>query len=407
MVRGVRDRRSVWLLVETSNRHGRDIISGVVDFARHRPSWTVHLSEHGRNSFGSEWLGKCVQGQVDGVIARGETFPLAEKIRRLGVPVVNISSVDMLPELVSLAADIDGIARLAADHLLECGFVHFGFCGDGRYPWSASRGDSFASYVQKAGYEVSTFVVHSDRRRHRRGEWSDMADWLAQLPKPAGVMVCYDILGRQVLDVCRDSGLRVPDEVAVIGVNNDELFCELSDPPLSSVIPDGRGLGYEAASLLEEIMNGGRFTPGIRTVPPLGVAVRRSTDVLAIEDEAVAGALRFIREHAHENILVDDVAEVSNLSRSTLERRFRRRLHCTVHDRIQKVRIERVQSLLLTTDLPLKSIAFQTGFERPEYLTVAFKRLVGICPSEYRRRRRLQGESPAGNGRDDRGSRRD
>jgi LacI family transcriptional regulator len=198
-------------------------------------------------------------------------------------------------------------------------------------------------------------------------------------------MACNDIRGQQVLTACRAIGVAVPDEVAVLGVDNDEVLCDLADPPLSSIIPDTRRIGYEAAACLDRMMCG-EPPPGPTTViPPLGVVTRRSTDVLAVDDRALAHAARFIRERACEGITVQDILDGIPLSRSVFERRFLKTFGRTPKAEIVRTQLRRVMQLLAETDLPLKQIADRTGFEHPEYMSAAFKKRTGLTPGVYRR----------------------
>ncbi|HEY1108871.1 MAG TPA: substrate-binding domain-containing protein, partial [Opitutaceae bacterium] len=208
--------------------------------------------------------------------------------------------------------------------------------------------------------------------------------WVDALPKPVGIMAAYDIRGQQVLDACRSASLAVPSDVAVIGVDNDALLCDLASPPLTSVIPNAHRAGYEAAALLEKLMAGRKVPATAHLIPPLGVAARQSTDVLAVDDRDVARAVQFIREHACEGINVSDLLRTVPLSRRVLEQRFQKLLGRTPREEILHVRLARVRQLLGETDLPLYLIAERTGFEHVEYLSVVFKRETGQTPSEYR-----------------------
>ncbi|HZQ48375.1 MAG TPA: substrate-binding domain-containing protein, partial [Verrucomicrobiae bacterium] len=212
----------------------------------------------------------------------------------------------------------------------------------------------------------------------------EIAAWLRKLPKPVAVMACYDIRGQQVLDACRNAGLAVPDEVAVIGVDNDALLCDLSSPPLSSVIPNTQRTGYEAAALLDQMMSGRQVAPQAHFISPLGVATRQSTDTLAIEDQNIARSVRYIREHACEQINIEDVLKVVPLSRRLFESRFKKLLGHTPHEEIIRVRMNRVKEMLTETELPLADIAERTGFEHVEYLSAAFKKREGLPPNRYR-----------------------
>jgi LacI family transcriptional regulator len=216
-----------------------------------------------------------------------------------------------------------------------------------------------------------------------------LESWLVSLPKPVGVMACNDMLGFQVLDGGRSAGLKVPEDVAVIGVDDDTLLCGLCDSPLSSVIPNAEYLGYEAAALLDLLMEGGRAGFKERLVPPLGIATRLSTDVLAVEDTAFSFAKRFIHEHACHGITVEDVLQGVPLSRMSLERRFRKHLGRTPHAEIRAVQIARAKQLLTETEHPIHRIARLVGFDHPEYFNVLFKREVGLPPGRYRQQARV------------------
>jgi len=212
-----------------------------------------------------------------------------------------------------------------------------------------------------------------------------MANWLARLPKPIGIMACYDIRAQQLLDLCRELDIAVPEQVAVIGVDNDRLLCDLASPPLSSVIPNAHRSGYEAASLLDSLMQGVNVPAVAHLIKPLGVEARQSTNILAIDDPDVAKALRFIREHANEGINVSDVLRNVPISRRVLEHRFRQCLGRSPHEEILRLKVQRIRQLLQESDLSLQEIALQTGFEHVEYLSTVFKRETGSSPRAFRK----------------------
>lgn len=375
--------RRVALLVETSNSYARGLLRGVVDYAREHGRWSVYLGEHSRGDQPPPWLGRW---DGDGIIARIENPRIARAVARCGRPAVDVSAARLLPKLPWVETDDRAIATMAADHLLGCGLRDFGYCGDDRFNWSKGRQDFFSLYLRQKGYACA--VYHRSSAAGASADWEqeedDLAEWLAGLPKPAGVMACYDIRGRQVLDACRRAGISVPDQVAVVGVDNDELLCDLSDPPLSSVRPDSRRTGYRAAELLDRLMGGRPVARLDHPTPPLGVVTRQSTNVLAADDRDVAEALRFIRDHACRGISVKDVLQRVPLSRRALESRFTRAVGRTPHAEIERVRMEAVKQLLLETDLSVAEIARRTGFRHQEYLSAAFRRYAGLPPSGYR-----------------------
>jgi LacI family transcriptional regulator len=370
----------VAILIETSNAYARGLLQGVVHYIREHRPWSFHLMEQGRGDDPPPWLAGW---KGDGIIARIETPRIARAVVRTGLPAVDLSAARLVPTLPWVETNDEDIARLAAEHLLERGFKRFAFCGDARFNWSAWRQNSFVNRLRSAGHDCMIYQPLAEAG-DVAAEAKNLARWLGDLPKPVGIMACYDIRGQQVLDACRSAGLAVPDEVAVIGVDNDVLLCELASPPLSSVIPNAHRAGYEAAALLDQLMAGKRVASTAHLITPLGVAERQSTDVLAVDDRDVARAVQFIREHACEGINVSDVLGAVPLSRRVLEQRFQRLLGCTPREEILNVRLGRVKQLLGETDLPLYLVAERTGFEHVEYLSVVFKRETGRTPSAWR-----------------------
>jgi LacI family transcriptional regulator len=281
--------------------------------------------------------------------------------------------------------------------LRERGFHHFAYCGFNGADYSDIRRDQFAQRAADAGLRCHVFVdphqpLEDTTLKHEETGLTDgeaVAQWIKTLPKPIGLMACNDIRGQQVLNACRAVGVAVPDEVAVIGIDNDEVLCELSDPPLSSVVPNTERIGYAAAALLDHMMAGKKAPKQPLVIGPLGIVTRRSTDVLAIEDRHIASAVRFIRERACDGVDVGDLLRAVPLSRSTLERRFFKVLNRSPKEEILRVRMNRAKQLLAETDFPLSWIAEKLGLEHSEYLSVIFKKRTGMTPANFRERSRL------------------
>jgi LacI family transcriptional regulator len=378
-----RRRREVALLIETSNGYARALLNGIIAYMREHESWSVYLGEHGRGDDPPKWLRKW---RGDGVIARIENDRIASAVVESGLPAVDVSAARKVAALPWVETDDSAIAEAGARHLLDRSFRHLAFCGDDRFNWSRWRCDHFQRIAAEAGVACSVYKPSVRAMRDWDASEDDIGKWLLSLPRPVGVMASYDIRARHVLDACRRVGLAVPDQVAVVGVDNDEFLCDLSDPPLSSVAPDARRTGYEAAALLDRLMSGKERSHGQAVfVQPLGVITRRSTDVLALGDVEISAAVRFIREHACEGIAVKDLLDQIPLSRRVLEGRFRKLLGRTPHDEIARVRFERVRRLLRETRLPLAEVARRSGFRNAEYLATAFRREFGTSPNTYRK----------------------
>jgi len=372
----------VALLIETSNAYARDLLYGIRSYVREHSSWSIYLTEHGRGDTLPEWIQKW---EGDGIIARVENQTIAKTLLKTGLPIVDVSFGLERSPFPRVATDSNAASRLAVEHFRERGFKHFGYCGDARYHWSNMRRRHFSEHLRIAGLGCDSF---EEEKTQTPVSWErtieHLARWVRQLPKPVGIFTCYDIRGQQVLEACRRIGAQVPDEVAVIGVHNDELLCDLCDPPLSSVIPNARRAGYEAAAMLARMMRGEKLSPQVVLLEPVGIATRQSTDVIALTDARIGQAVRFIRQHFGDRITVDDILRHVPMSRTVFERRFKQMLHCTPHEHILRVRINHVKNLLTTTDLTLSVISERAGFENSAYLSVAFKRATGISPGVYR-----------------------
>ena len=371
----------VALLIETSNAYSRGLLHGIAAYIRDHWPWSVYLTEHRRGESVSAWLGRW---KIDGIIARIENAAIANVIRELKKPTVDLSAGRFVPSLPWVETDDLAVARLAADHLLERGFKHFAFCGDNHYDWSLWRERYFTRLIGEAGYECSVYNYRTTGNQKSEVITEKVGAWLAGLPRPLGIMASYDFQGLQVLDACRIQGIQIPDEAAVIGVDNDEVYCELSDPPMSSVIPNTQRTGYLAAQLLDRMMSGEKLKDEQHRIEPLGVAARQSTDTLAIEDHNIVKAIRFIREHACEGISVKSVLKAVPQSRRVLETRFRKYVGRTPHDEIIRVQLDHVKKLLTESELSLEQIAERAGFRHAEYLSVVFREKVGTPPSRYR-----------------------
>jgi len=384
------NRRKIAVLVESSRGYGRGLLHGVATYVREHGPWTIHNHERRLYDAAPDWL---KQWRGDGIIARISTPRFARQIARLRVPTVDLLGLHPIKNVPVIITDHRAVARSAADHLLERGLVHFAFCGFTGIHFSERRSQYFVEYLSEHGHSVS---VYTDPRSAQQCDAATieveslpsvahLAAWLKSLPKPVGLMAATDDRAHHVLNVCGEFGIAVPDEVAVIGVDNDEMLCDLCDPRLSSVALNPRRVGYEAAALLNRMMRGTPPPKEKMLIPPLGVVMRQSTDVLAISDADVAAALRFIRERACNGIAVEDVARHAGLSRSTLKRRFAAILRRSPKDEIDRVQLDRVMQLLSTTDLSLAKIADLAGFHHVESMCKLFRRKTGMTPGRHRK----------------------
>jgi LacI family transcriptional regulator len=377
-----KERPHVALLVETSLASGRDILRGIARYVREHRHWALYHEPQGLAESIPAWIKRW---RGDGIIARVQTSRMARELRASGIPVVDVLGVVARTSFPLVHVDNRAIGRLAAEHLLERGLRHFGFFGIRGENWSQERFESFSTALAAVASKIALCELPRGGKRSWERVENEIARWVRGLPKPVGILVCSDQRGAQFLEACRRAGVAVPDEVAIIGVDDDEALCEVCDPPLSSIEADHAGVGYRAAVLLDELMvPGAKIRPGRTLITPQRVIARLSTDTLAISDSAVARALRLIRERAHEGVGVAEVAVHAGLSRSVLQRRFRNLLQRSVHQEIVAAKIKRAQELLVKTDLPMALVAERAGFRHQEYMGVVFKEHLRMTPGQVR-----------------------
>jgi LacI family transcriptional regulator len=382
----------VALLVETARGYGRQMLRGIVRYSRLHGPWGFYVTP---GDF-EQALPKMQQWGGTGIIARIETPRIAKAILESNLPTIalDLSEKQLKPDhpfsqLSEVASDSRGAAKMAAEHLMERGFRHFAFIGVAGRVWSRRRERGFCETVNAAGFSVEVYQApHAARDRGWDREQAVLADWLEKLPKPIGVMACHDDRGREVLEACRAANIRVPEEMALVGVDNDELLCELADPPLSSVVLNAEGVGYRAAALLDRMMRRRLRKPRRLVAEPMYVVTRRSTDIVAIDDSEVAAALGFIHDHAAEPIQVDDVVRHLAISRRKLEIRFQHCVGRTLHAELQRIRLERARRFLVETDIPIPRVAESVGYRTPSYFIQVFRAEHNMTPAKYRRQLR-------------------
>lgn len=329
--------------------------------------------------------------QVDGVIGLIRDPKCTDALRHAGVVAVNFSNAVNDVDLPRIACDDLAIGRMGAAHLLERGVSHFGFVGLTNASFSALRESGFAEVITgSAGQEYHRLDADlANFRRHPE----QIAQWLMGLPKPIALMTSNDMTGRLTIDAAVKLGLRVPDDVAVLGVNNDRWQTQLASVPLSSVQPDWRQIGFLGAKLLDKLMSGGEAPKAPVWIPPIGVVTRLSTSIVMSQDPIVRRAMDFIEKHCADGIYVEDVLKALDVSRRTLETRLRRAIGQTPQNAIYRAQVERAKRMLATTSATTREIMAASGFDREDRLYIVFKRLVGMTPGQYRRRFSAEPES--------------
>ncbi len=398
----LKDIPRVLLLVDTSREAGRKLLYGITKYSHLHGPWkfnrkSVYFFEEQINrtnrsqQLEEETLSRLDKWGANGIISTNVNDP--KKFTRLlamGLPTIILGDHNpdkSIPGWHRIRSDSVAIGKVAAEHLLDCGFRNFAYCGYYKTWWSEERGLGFLRRIEEAGFEVSFFKPpRSQLKRIWENEQTLMADWLKSLPKPLGIMACNDDRGQNILEACQIADLNVPDEVAVIGVDNDILVCEVSEPPLSSIPLNNKRAGYEGAELLAKLMAGEKLTHQEIVVQPTDVVIRESTDGLAIEDGDIAKAVRFIRHHATEMIQVSDVVNVVPMSRRKLQSSFRRLLGRSVFEEIKRVHIDKCARMLVETNMSISQIAAALGHPSFENMNRYFRSVKGMSPTAYRKK---------------------
>jgi LacI family transcriptional regulator len=370
----------------------REIVAGAAHYAREVGDWQFHVEPHSPSmpSAVRRWRGH-------GIIASLHDPEIAAAVAASGVPVVEVgtSGVGEAAGIPLVDTDDERVAAMAFDHLRERGLTNFGYYGAAPTPatrWAVRRGDAFLACAAAAGHPCARLHAPeppADADQAAR----QLQEWIAGLPKPVGIMASSDLHGRQVLTACRTMRLRVPYDVSVIGVDNDELECELAAPPLTSIEQAARPIGYEAAKLLDMMLCPRRFAgPGQQpavppriAIPPAGIVARASTDTLAIVDPAVARIMQIVRDRGCSGLTTQEMVDAAGLPRWKLEKRFREVVGHSIHDEVVRVRLAEARRLVRSSDLPLKIVAARSGFHSVAYMTTIFRRKFGTTPARYRR----------------------
>lgn len=381
----------VMLLLEMSNKINRDRLQGVLRYERIYGPWRLQIVEGKR--FEQPFRDLASIG-VSGVIAGTTLTDLLEPVMRSRVPTVLFDPLDPRalrahPSLrySTLCCDSLGVGRMGAEYLIEQGFRSFAFVSDiWDSNWAVRRRDGFVRRLADAGFNAHVYeALHAAARSDWSVEQKGLASWLARLPKPVGVMAANDVRGRQVLDTCVGAGLSVPDQVAVLGVDNDELICATTNPPLSSILRDTEGSGYYAAQILDRMMRGKNRKSESLVYHPLRVVARQSTERLQFTDRLAVRAVEFIRLNAGIGMRVSDVVKHLNVSRRLAELRFRQAVGHSIHDELQGARLAQVRRLLLETDLSVAEITEHCGYESESYLGLVFRKQFGSTMRQFRK----------------------
>ncbi|MEO6996199.1 MAG: DNA-binding transcriptional regulator [Lacunisphaera sp.] len=364
------------------------MLRGIAKYQRMNEPWTVFVDDDTGFECRSEHLW---EQEWDGVICAHTTPSLVKTCAERNVPLVDLTDARPFPGVPQVRPDNVGVGHIAAEDLVERGYANFAYCGFSNELWSTERKNGFVEGLALLGKSCAVFETEGAFRYSP--EWCGqqrmrIMAWLKQQPLPLALMACHDHRAVQVLAAAKECGLSVPEDLVVLGVNDDRACCEMAQPLLSSIPLDSCQAGYLAAENLAALMKGEVLLRDCTLVGPLGVVTRQSTDMLALEDRRLSTALRFIRDNAYRGISVEEVVRRTAVPRHELERGLRRHIGRSPQAEIRRLQMAEVKRLLQHTDSPLKDIADQVGFEYMEYMCVVFKRLVGKTPGKFRKESR-------------------
>ena len=382
--------RRVALYLSRAESYGRGLLAGIHDYtqAHAHGRWELLIVDRFEPDVALELLRDF---KPDGILFMGEADRMAV-MRRLSFPAVSVTSYEDIGDIPRVQTDHRSVAQAAVAHFVERGLRRCAIfqTGDTKIHGMIRVAERYEDAVKSAGLEFARFV-HGPRSREGwtlGKQLDDLTEWLAAQPRPMGLLCSDDDHGWRALTACRRAGIDVPNEVAVVGINNDVPLCESCDPPLSSIDSDQARIGYEGVRLLDRLISGESVSREPVNVPVLGIVVRQSSDTFAIADPEVARALQFIHDHLDERIEVKDVLNHVQMSLSTLTRRFKRHLGRTPGAEIRRARIEYVKRQIIRTGKSLAEIAADSGYDYISQLSRDIKRSTGSAPTELRRQHR-------------------
>ena len=383
------------LMMNGARNAGRKMLNGIARYAQIQGSWIFYkpvpyyrrsIELPGKPFYYHKKIIELIKtGDADGIITDMPNLKVAQETIPKDFPAVFMPLEEVIHGYVNLISDVCETGKLAAEYCMNLGYKNFGFCGENRIYWSRARLESFQNRLSQSGY---TPYIYSLPKPSQKTIWEHqqetVAKWLKSLPKPIAIWAWNDEMGECVIEACRLLNILVPDEVSVLGADNDELVCRLCDPLLSSIAFNFEKAGFEMAHSLHKLINGETLKNDSITLLPSELKIRSSTNPHCTTDIDVAKALKFIYSHATKPIQVSDVVEEICLSRRTLYERFKKHCGCSIYQEIRKARINKMADMLLNTNYSVSRIAYLMGFSNEQHIYKFFKKAKGLTPKAFR-----------------------
>jgi LacI family transcriptional regulator len=363
------------------------ILRGIAQFVAQRPDWLTLWQDPE-----PDLVDKVRAWQPDGIVGNLATKPLAADVLSMGASVVSVSANLYLENVPRVSIQNEQVAAMAVDYFWGLGFRRFA-CVSTIRRWSHTiLHTTFVQRVAERGASCSTFTGWYPARhllaRDSTDPYPELRTWLTGLPKPVALFCVQDNIAVAAVEAAHECGIRVPDDMAVLGAGNSQMLCTFANPGLSSIVLPLEQVGHQACSILSELMDGAAIGGRQVLLSPVRVAERGSTDVIAVADPQVAAAMRFIRDNAHTPLSVEDILQHVTVSRRILEQRFRKALKCTPLEAVHATRIQRAMRLLCETELSMPEIAERAGFSNAVHLSTLFRAKTGLTPTKYRKQHR-------------------
>ena len=389
MTCSVMKKKTILLAIETSRGFGRGLIKGIAQYALEQGNWSLLFQDRGMLDEPQHWL-KTWKG--DGIISRSATPKVWRYLQKLGIPIVELLG-DEKEVFGEVVLDNVKIGRMAVRHLAERNYRHFAYFSPENWWYSLERRDGFLNAVTELGYQGIVFPVRESAGTTQRYSAPNICEivtprvirWLKNLPKPVGLFVVSDLHAVYLIEACKRANIAVPEEIAILGMDNDQFFCETASPQLSSVDPNTPLMGYEAAKRLDNLLHGRPLLQTRIRIPPAFVATRQTTDIVAVNDPLVARILNHIRENADSLLSVNQLAREFGVSVRTMQRRFRETVYRTPEEEILRLRLDKAKTYLRNTKMSVSEIAHRLGFEDPSYFVRFFRLKCSLTPNQYRR----------------------
>ena len=379
------------LVFKTRLEENINILNSISMYNRFHEKWDAFLDDESLATHDPDWL--LSRNKWDGIICKHGSKALYDACLEHEIPCVDLcDDTDVFEGIPKIRPDNRAIGNIGAEHFLERGHKYFAFCGFSNNIWAVERKDGFIEGLSAANHKCDVF--ENENLKFTDPEWENsqievIGDWLDTLPKPIGIMACNDWRALHVIKAARARDIQIPNDVAILGANNESIRCELSLPQLSSIPVNAQLYGHKAARTITDLIHGYKPDLPVEYIEPLDVVVRRSTDFLKIEDLSVMKGLKIIKERACKGLTVDEIVAEVHTSRSMLERRFRKYLGKSPQAEIRNVQVNKIKELLQETDYTIATIAEICGFEHPEYMCVLFKRSTKMTPNQYRSKVRI------------------